>query len=182
MNLTIGKLEQAALEARNQRKYDYYASVKFNYSEIYDLFVSHSFRDRNLVIGLYYLFEKAGYKVYIDWINDSGLNRSSVDSETAALIKARIKQSKGTAYISTENSTSSKWCPWELGVADGMYGKVCILPIMSSAFVGQEYLSLYPYLDYAPIEGSLRYDFWVQDQKNINRYTRLENWLRAHEG
>ena len=46
----------------------------------------------------------------------------------------------------------SKWCPWELGLFDGISnGKCCILPVIKEKkdfYKGQEYLGMYPYLSY----------------------------------
>ena len=62
------------------------------------------------------------------------------------------------------------------------HGKVCILPIVESSystFKGQEYLGLYPYLDYDSAQGSSKMDFWVNDQNDNDRYTRLRLWLNG---
>lgn len=179
MILTERIIREAAVEARYQGTAVTESFTRFAANKKYDLFISHSFNDRELVAGLYHLFNKAGYDVYIDWIDDKQLNRHYVTSETANLIKNRIRASLGTAYISTENSTSSKWCPWELGVADGMKGKVCILPVMNHSYRGQEYLGLYPYLEYEKIQGKDKYDFWVYDQVDTNKYIILSSWLQG---
>ena len=180
MILTERKLRQAASDARIQYKYNSLneSLSRFDSATTYDLFVSHSFSDKEIVIGLLHLFTGAGYKVYVDWIEDSTLDRRNVTPETAALIRQRVKQSKGTAYIATSNSTHSKWCPWELGVSDGMKGRVCILPVMETEFHGQEYLGLYPYLEYVshyPEKG----DFYVVDQKSTWKKVILSEWLKG---
>ena len=180
MILTERRLRRAALEARKQPLYEARTrrATVFDSAIKYDLFISHSFQDKELVAGLAHLFSEAGYTVYIDWLDDSKLDRTNVTPDTAKTIKNKIEGSKGTAYISTSNSTSSKWCPWELGVSDGYNGKVCILPIMeSSTFKGQEYLGLYPYLDYETIQGTGKYGFWVTDQDNKQKYVSLREWL-----
>lgn len=181
MILTESFIRQSAREARSKGVFFSESTKRFDAEQEYDLFISHSFSDSEIVIGLYQLFQKAGYNVYIDWIVDNDLDRQKVNTDTAALIKKRIKASRGTAYISTTNSTSSRWCPWELGVADGMKGRVCILPIMSSSFEGQEYLGLYPYLQYAQIQGEEKFDFWVWDQKDRSKYIILSAWLSGRE-
>jgi len=181
MILTENIIRNAAAESRYQGKAVTESFTRFASSKQYDLFISHSFSDRELVAGLYHLFNKAGYEVYIDWIDDKQLNRHYVTSETANLIKKRIQASSGTAYISTTNSTSSKWCPWELGVADGMKERVCILPVMNSRFKGQEYLGLYPYLEYEKIQGQDKYDFWVYDQVDTKKYIILSSWLQGYQ-
>ncbi len=180
MILSEGQLRQAAQQAFDLRKYDTYSysTTHFDAAQIYDLFISHSFKDKDLVIGLYHLFTVAGYKVYIDWIDDSNLDRKSVTPITAAIIRKRIERSKGASFISTANSTTSKWCPWELGVADGMHNRVCILPIMSTTeFRGQEYLGLYPYLEYEKVAGQAKYEFWVHEQQDPRKYIILSAWL-----
>ncbi len=182
MILTESIIRQAAREAKEQRIVINESVTHFETAGRYNLFISHSFSDKELVAGFYHLFNRAGYKVYIDWIeDDKKLNRSRVTSDTAALIKSRINASEGTAYVSTSNSTSSKWCPWELGVADGMKGKVCILPVMNNSFKGQEYLGLYPYLEYAKVQGKKKQEFWVYDQDNRNKYVILREWLRGQK-
>lgn len=47
------------------------------------------------MLGLKYKFKQAGYKVYIDWIDDSNLDRRAVTVDTAKIIKKRIEDSKG---------------------------------------------------------------------------------------
>lgn len=179
MILTESVIRNAAREAEHRGIPINESVMHFDAMQSYDLFISHSFGDKELVKGLYLLFEKAGYYVYIDWIADKNLNRKSVTTDTANLIKERIRASMGTAYVSTENSTSSKWCPWELGVSDGLKGKVCILPVMDSSFKGQEYLGLYPYLEYARSNGRDKYEFWVYDQEDNRKYIILRDWLRG---
>ena len=92
-----------------------------------------------------------GQKVYIDWVVDKQLSRDSVTKETAETLRNRMKQSSKLLYLATDNASSSKWMPWELGYFDGLKpGKVAILPLVDSvdsSFQGQEYLGLYPALD-----------------------------------
>ena len=184
MILSERRLRQAASEVRSEIEHSSITKRMFAYDSAihYDLFISHSFKDKDLVTGLYHLFYKSNYKVYIDWIDDITLDRTNVTPGTASTIKKRILNSSGTSYIATSNSTTSKWCPWELGVADGAIGKVCILPVMeANSFNGQEYLGLYPYLDYEKIEGKEEYEFWVCDQKNKKIYVSLRKWLSGQQ-
>lgn len=178
MILTETRLRTAAQEAHSKYEFSY-TPFRFDEAETYDLFISHSFKDRELVNGIYHLFKLAGYKVYVDWIDNSNLDRKSVTPATAALIRKRIERSKGLAYIATSNISASKWCPWELGVSDGMHSRACILPIMAGTFKGQEYLGLYPYLEYAQIQGSEKYEFWVHDQQDTRKYIILNAWLNG---
>jgi len=147
----------------------------------YDLFVSHSYLDKVLVVTLVNLFNKAGYSVYVDWIVDSQLDRNSVNRKTASIIRQRMNRAKGLAYIATSNTTNSRWCPWELGYVDGKKGGMCtILPILkepSSIFKGQEYLGLYPYLVYEKESESNRFNFWVEESSEV--YIILSEWLNG---
>lgn len=156
--------------------YNLFSAKKTNY----DLFLSHSYLDKDLVLTLVQLFTNAGYYVYVDWIDDVQLDRNNVTVATANFIKSRIKQCKGLSYISTSNIVSSKWCPWELGIADGLHsGKACILPVLNQgdSYNGQEYLKLYPYIEYARRSGDNVYDFWVYDPKKSGEYIVLSDWL-----
>lgn len=149
----------------------------------YDIFISHSFLDKEMIYSLALLFKKDGFSVYIDWVQDSYLDRSHVTLKTAELVKDRIKQCKSLAYIATENVSKSKWCPWELGIGDGIHkGKACILPVLEDdeeRFKGQEYLGLYPYIDYAATSISSTKHFWITDPQNEHKYIYLKDWLNG---
>ena len=155
-----------------------YDSVSNTKKREYDIFLSHSSLDKKLVLTLVDLFNEAGYSVYVDWIEDTQLDRSNVNKDTAQTLRGRMNHSKGLAYVATSNSTNSKWCPWELGYFDGKKNsRCCILPIMeSNTFQGQEYLGLYPYIRYSKVIGKNKYDFWVYNQ-GTDEYVILKKWL-----
>ncbi|MOA03604.1 hypothetical protein D3C78_1231180 [compost metagenome] len=114
----------------------------------FDVFLSHSINDQDLVLGVKTLLEGEGLTVYVDWIVDNQLERDRVNAETAAILRQRMRQSKSLIYVATSNASGSKWMPWELGFFDGHKpGNVAILPLVDSEnqnFEGQEYLGLYP--------------------------------------
>ena len=114
----------------------------------FDIFLSHSIDDAELVLGVKELLEKQGLKVYVDWDTDKHLSRDKVNKETAVLLRKRMRQSNSLIYLSTENSSNSKWMPWELGYFDALRTDcVAVLPLQDrefQSFEGQEYLSLYP--------------------------------------
>lgn len=171
----------------NNSQYEIRKSINesFSHQKNYDIFISHSFLDKKLISALASLFEEDNLSVYIDWVQDPYLDRNHVTLKTAELVKDRIKQCKSLAYISTQNVTSSKWCPWELGVGDGIHnGKACILPILEEDgenFKGQEYLGLYPYIDYASTQGYNTKHFWVTDPQNTNKYVLLKDWINGED-
>jgi hypothetical protein len=117
----------------------------------FDIFLSHSFKDAELVIGLKKELQEMGYSVYIDWIEDTQLDRSKVDKKTAATLRERMDNCRSLFYASTDNATQSVWMPWELGYMDGKKQTAAILPITqvknsTDEYLGQEYLGMYPYV------------------------------------
>ncbi|WP_313157064.1 toll/interleukin-1 receptor domain-containing protein [Sphingobacterium multivorum] len=117
--------------------------------EQFDIFLSHSYLDQDIVYALYTDLTKRGFKVYVDWLIDPDLNRDLVTKKTAEIIRTRLNHSKSLIIAISENSAISKWIPWELGFVDGNCGKCCVLPIMEkedskNIFHGREYLKLYP--------------------------------------
>lgn len=114
----------------------------------FDIFLSHSIADAAIVLGIKRLLEDDGLKVYVDWVQDKKLDRERVTKETAAILRQRMRQSTSLIYLCSENSTASKWMPWELGYFDGFNPDgVAVMPILDKStdvFRGQEYLGLYP--------------------------------------
>lgn len=139
----------ASLESYSSKLESIVESQKYKYH--FDVFLSHSVKDAERVLGFVRILEDMGKKVYVDWVVDKQLSRDSVTKETAETLRTRMKQSSRLLYLATDNASSSKWMPWELGYFDGLKsGKVAILPLVDSAyssFQGQEYLGLYSALD-----------------------------------
>ena len=110
-------------------------------------FLCHSHLDEQLVKGLIVEFSRRGVKLYVDWLDTS--MPDTPNKETAVKLQLRIKQADIFLFLATRNSMHSRWCPWEIGYADGI-GKVPhILPTIDqdSAIHGSEYLELYPQID-----------------------------------
>lgn len=121
----------------------------FNFQSSYDIFLSHTFLDAEVIYGLKLILEDAGLTVYVDWYEDSHLDRGKVTKETAAIIRKRMKSCKSLIYAITQNTGDSKWMVWELGYFDGFRGKVAILGLTKNSedsFQGQEFLELYPFV------------------------------------
>ena len=114
----------------------------------YDVFLSHSYEDAEVIAGVKLLIEHEGLRVYVDWIDDPEADRSKVTASTAEMLRQRMNHCRFLLFATSKASPNSKWMPWELGYFDGMrHGRVGILPIVQSAgasFMGQEYLGLYP--------------------------------------
>ncbi|MFN1617636.1 TIR domain-containing protein [Vibrio rotiferianus] len=139
-----------ATESASNRRLDY---------EKFDIFLSHSYMDKDLIFKLKNYLEDNDLSVYVDWIDDHQLERESVNSETAQTLRKRMKQCKSLVFATSSNSTTSKWMPWECGYFDGINGKIAILPISKIdeySFEGQEYLGLYPYIDVVGTQISIK--------------------------
>jgi hypothetical protein len=113
-----------------------------------DVFLSHSYADRQLVPGVRRLIEETGYTAYVDWIDDKEeLDRANVTPETAEKLKARMRRCRCLLFVVSDSSPGSAWMPWELGFFDGHNGRVGVFPVRETdghGFAGQEYLDLYP--------------------------------------
>ncbi|UPA24488.1 toll/interleukin-1 receptor domain-containing protein [Shinella oryzae] len=143
----------------------------------FDVFLSHSTSDAEIVLGVKGILEDYGRTVYVDWLEDPQLDRSHVTAATAEVIRERMRQCKSLVYVHTKNSGASKWMPWELGYFDGFNGAVTILPVTEKGedFQGQEYLGIYPYIDEAPAHGSSINEIWIN--KNTTTSTRWAAWV-----
>ena len=146
----------------------------------FDIFLSHSYQDRDIIGALFKVMEEEmDFKIYVDWIVDTELDRTNVTAATAQRLKERMNLCKCLLFATSENQPKSKWMPWELGYFDGMKEKVAILPIVEkensqNRYSGQEYLGLYPYVVFQKdTEGNDR--LWIcTDERN---YFELRQWL-----
>ncbi len=111
-------------------------------------FLCHSHKDKDLVQGAVAQLHKAGWNVYVDWA-DAAMPETP-NRETAAKIKDKIVELTFFLFLATPNSMNSKWCPWELGYADGKKDieKILVIPTSDNGSTyGSEYLQLYRRVD-----------------------------------
>jgi len=147
----------------------------------HDIFLSHAFDDKELILGVALTLEDLGYTVYLDWRDDPTLNRKNVTTATAETLRARLKASKCLFYSTTENSSNSKWMPWELGFKDGDNTRASILPIRETtptSFQGQEYLGIYPYVTQEKDTAQIQ-RLWIRRSRTC--YIVFEDWLKGKE-
>lgn len=147
--------------------------------QTYDIFLSHAFIDAELILGVKVKLESYGHSVYVDWLDDHQLDRTSVTPETAKTLRQRMACCRCLFYSTTEASTNSKWMPWECGYVDGKCGRSAILPLTENGtenYRGQEYLGIYPYIMEAPNKGgkNLLWVHWTPDF-----YCSFDEWLRG---
>lgn len=141
---------------------------------VFDIFLSYRADDIDVVMGVYEDLIRRRYTVYLDRIMDPQLDREKVTKDTADILRKRLIQSKSLFYASTENSSGSKWMPWELGFEDGYRGKAAIVPITDqSVFVGIEFVAMYPKIE--PDAAGL----WVFEADSQTLISRYEIWRDA---
>lgn len=156
---------------------------KTSFDAVFDIFLSHSYLDSEVILGLRAAITDMGFKVYVDWVEDSDLRRSEVSRETAALLRRRMRNSESLFYATSTVSPTSRWMPWECGYFDGLKGKVAICPLVQSPqsddrYVGQEYLSLYPYVATWRRQGDAEPTLWIHESPS--RYVNFAGWLKGN--
>lgn len=154
------------------------ASAAYSATKTYDIFLSHSIMDAELILGMNGTLEDLGYSVYVDWVEDPQLDRAKVTPATADKLRQRMNSSKSLFFVTTANSDASKWMPWECGYFDGKKEKAAIVPIQKASadnsFSGQEYLGLYPYVVKQPNTRNQEM-LWVR--KSSSRYVDYNTWV-----
>jgi hypothetical protein len=113
-------------------------------------FLCHSSKDNNAARGLVSLLQKAGWDVYVDY-EDAALPEKP-DRTTADRIQQKIKSTDFFVFLATSNSVVSRWCPWEIGFADGCKPRASIWIVTTEEgghTYGNEYLDLYRRVDLA---------------------------------
>ena len=175
-------LSDRDLKNKKYRKiYESYSYLTASpYTAKVTVFLSHSHKDKELVEGLIQIFSEQGVKIYVDW-NDSSMPRIT-SGETAKKIKDRISEMNLFFFLATKNGLNSKWCPWELGVADSLkdWEKIGIIPVADETgrFEGNEYLQIYQHLELT--ENKL--PFIVRPSFSKSGYTYLSESTIRDEG
>jgi TIR domain len=111
-------------------------------------FLCHSHLDRDLATGLVKAFAQQQIDVYVDWADQSMPEKPN--RTTAEKIQKKIRSCDRFLFLATANSMRSRWCPWEIGFADGVkpITSILIIPTQdSTGSHGNEYLELYRRLD-----------------------------------
>jgi hypothetical protein len=128
-------------------------------------FLCHSHLDAELAKGLVNLLRQFGWEVYVDWADSS--MPPEPNRETARKIKDRIQGANYFLFLATAHSTVSRWCPWEIGFADGVksYEAIFIIPTRDSSntHYGNEYLQIYQRIDET---GDINLGAWLPGETN----------------
>lgn len=149
----------------------------FDFSESYDIFLSHSYDDARIVKQIRDQLATKGYSVYVDWIEDTQLDRGQVSSYSAMVLKNRMNNCASLIYLTSDSAEKSVWMPWELGYMDARTGRVAVAPVLddenSEDFEGREYLGIYPYLDLTADS------FYIQSDSST--WVSLDGWMQGQD-
>lgn len=116
----------------------------------YDIFLSQTIRDAEIVLGVYDYLTDKGLVVFCDWIDEPHNDRNEVTPANAAFIREVMSRCDTLLFLDTEAADQSLWMCWELGWFDGGRGPVSIFPVLKSDksfYRGREFLGLYPYVE-----------------------------------
>ncbi|WP_285413659.1 toll/interleukin-1 receptor domain-containing protein [Variovorax sp. efr-133-TYG-130] len=117
-------------------------------------FLCHSHLDKELAKGLQIELAQAGWDVFIDW--ELGVMIERPTRATVERIQKEIQERDWLIYLATPNSERSRWCPWEIGFADGRKSSDSVVIVAtedSNGTYGAEYLNLYKQIDVDPVLG-----------------------------
>jgi hypothetical protein len=147
MTIELTQLRQAALRSAGQ---SHRTLSEARAAGRKTAFLCHSHADQTFVVGVVQMPRDSGWQVYVDWLDAS--MPAVPDRTTASKIKSRILQADWFLFLATGNSMSSRWCPWEIGYADGTkpIERLIVIPTRDGYTThGSEYLQLYRHLDLA---------------------------------
>lgn len=125
------------------------------------VFLSHSHLDKEVIEQAKIFFENLGVSVYVDWADETMPEKTN--GVTAERIKHQIMLSNDKfILLATDNAICSKWCNWEVGMADPFKQsskKMAILPLADNSgnWNGNEYLQIYPHIE----KSSINDDYFV---------------------
>lgn len=115
------------------------------------IFLSHAHADKSLIEQAKIFFENLGLSIYVDWADETMPERPN--GMTAQKIKHQIGGINDKfILLATNNAILSKWCNWEVGIADAFRlsaKKMALLPLADNngAWDGNEYLQIYPRIE-----------------------------------
>lgn len=144
------------------------------------IFLSHAHQDKAKIEQAKLFFENLGISIYVDWADQTMPQRTN--GLTAQRIKNQIININDKfILLATNNAVTSKWCNWEIGIADPFKlnnKKMALLPLADNSghWTGNEYLQIYPRIEKNQLQnGGEGYFVWFPDGTYMNLETWLEN-------
>lgn len=142
------------------------------------IFLSHSNQDSDLAKGFVNQAHELGIHVYFD-LYDSTLTLPP-SSDTAMKLRNRIHAAAHFILLATKNSVAgSRWCPWELGCADGFHVPISIAQTSdeSGREWGAEYLQLYNSIEIRTDSGYRQRLARMRPRGKYDTMSSFENWF-----
>lgn len=135
----------------------------------YNVFMSHSSRDKDIVLDLVAHLNSLDYAVYVDWISDrEDMDREKTNADTAMVLLERMKQSNALMVIQTQDASVSPWVAWEIGFYLSTGKKICVYDVGGPSAYIPEFMRMHPKV--RDIEGQLLVE--VSNQQLL-----LRDWL-----
>lgn len=169
MPISLDKLDRAAARAAPSNLAKSLQEARASMKKT--AFLSHSHQDAKRAKGLQTLLAEEGWDVFIDWEHTRLDDRPT--KETVQLIQAAINRADWLFYLATPNGGRSRWCPWEIGYADGKKSASAIVVIATSdsqGTYGSEYLDLYAQI--STTSGDERLGFFKPSSSTSGHYLR----------
>ncbi|MBQ8464807.1 MAG: toll/interleukin-1 receptor domain-containing protein [Alphaproteobacteria bacterium] len=177
----LNSLPVSKKTVKDRNSYLAEAHISKEQKETFDVFLSHSSKDKNLVGKVRDVIEKEyHFSAYVDWDENSGMLRT----EVADTIKEVMTRCKTLLIVKTQNSDESSWVSWETGYFEALkfknitdrFDQIGVLVIDNENFnqavlenpfncYHQEYLLRYTFVD----ENNLR-TFIQQGAKKAREY------------
>ena len=145
-------------------------------SSVTSIFLSHSHLDKTVIEQAKIFFENLGIRIYVDWADQTMPEKTN--GVTAQKIKSQIiSLNDKFVVLATNHAIASKWCNWEIGIADPFKlhnKKFALLPLAdnSGTWSGNEYLQIYPRIARGTTNEQ-DYYVWYPD----NTLESLSTWL-----
>ena len=176
---------------KDDEKFKYYEKINDDLNDDYNelnvtVFLSHAHEDLKYTFSVARFLKKAyNVNVYIDAFDP--LMPSTTNANTADKLIKKIKSADRFIFVGTENSFTSKWCNWELGLGDSksLRGHLAFL-VMSDQnakmgnFSENEYVGLYPFIwdkSMCGIESNKDVLYVGYHGLDNNTYVPLKDWL-----
>ena len=169
---------QSKVGARGLRGFVNESRLYSKNSSTTSIFLSHSHHDKSVVEEAKIFFENLGISIYVDWADQT--MPESTNGTTANRIKQQIISGNDKfVLLATNKAVSSKWCNWEVGIADPFKlpnKKIALLPLADNnqTWDGTEYFLIYPRIEKYTSFGIDIYKVVYPDGTSET----LENWLR----
>lgn len=145
-----------------------------------NLFLSHSLNDVGPAKAAVNLLERHGANVYLD-VEDASLQSSS-PSAIASRLRNAIRACRRLVVIVTENTQTSRWIPWEMGISDVEFGesRVALLPSKQYSFSAEDWSEQAYFNLYARIEpaNADRSPIWLV-RTSAGQWISLTEWVQS---